>query len=365
MSSPIRILALPCDSGGCGWYRVRQPLAMIQNHTEHDAYIIDPHKDDMSEVVMAARHAHIVVARPGSEQGMAKMKEMPEFSHLKWVMDIDDNVEIISPYSTHYEEYGVEDYYDENLDQWLWRDGERGFDKKKNLARMQRHIQGIKDVDLVTVTTKKLADYARQYNKNVAILPNSVDLDKWWKLPLKKNKKPRVGWSGGISHYEDWYSIKEPLNELMRELQFTLVMAGQHFDGIIDDDNKHLVELHDWVPFKGHSYRMMCMNLDAAIIPLADLPFNHYKSPIKLLEMSAMGVPSVVANVTPYKEEIDRSDAFWGYSSPTQFIKTLKGLLSPQGSHGRGGDKARKYVEKHYDAKKNAQMWVDAYKSLL
>jgi glycosyltransferase involved in cell wall biosynthesis len=260
-------MSQPVDDGGCGWYRVRQPFESIKRFTPDDAYIIDPHKDNMEEVVEAMGQTQVMVMRPGAEAAFWMMKNKPEFSHLKWVMDIDDNIEQISPYNYHYQDYGVEDFYDKNIGAWLWKHGERNWDAKKNLIKLQNHLNVYKHVDMITVTTPLLASYAKQYNDNVVILPNCINFERWWKLPLKKNRIPRVGWSGGISHYEDWHSIKEPLNELMREHPFRLIVAGNDFKGIVDEDNRHLVESHDWVPFKGHPYRMMVMNLDVAVIP--------------------------------------------------------------------------------------------------
>jgi glycosyltransferase involved in cell wall biosynthesis len=361
MSLPLKLLALPCDDGGCGNYRIRQPFEMIKRFTDHDCHIIDTHKDDMLAVAQAIALADVVIGRQGAEEGMRQLRSKPEYKQAKWVLDIDDNIELISPYSEHYSEYGTEEFYDKNSGKWIWKDGE-SIDLAKNRARVASLTQGMKEVDLVTVTTPKLAEYARKYNKNVAVLPNCVNLERWWKLPLKPNKRLRVGWSGGISHYEDWFAIKDPLNRLMEEYQFTLVMVGSRFEGIVEPQNRHLVESHDWVPFKGHSYRMMCMNLDLAIIPLADLPFNHYKSAVKWYEMSAMGVPSVVSNVTPYKEEAKQEENALTYSNPDQFYQAMSHLLNDTQKRGRIGSSALEWVKTNRDAKECAKLWIDNYK---
>lgn len=361
----LKIMSLPVDMGGCGWYRVRQPFEMIKRFTPHDTHIIDGNKDDMVAVTQALGIANVVVIRPGAEMGYWQMKDIPEFKHLKWVLDIDDNVELISPYSKHYDEYGLEEYYDEWLGKWLWKDGEGKFNIKRNRERVARHLEVYSKVDMITVTTPKLAEYAKQYNDNVVILPNFVNMERWWKLPFKPNKMKRVGWSGGISHYEDWYSIKKELNEVMREHPFKLIMAGQNFKGIVDEDNRHLVETFDWMPFKGHSYRMMCTNLDFAIVPLADLPFNHYKSPIKILEMGAMGITSIVANVEPYASIVEDCDGFLPYQSATSFRNTLLRALETVTPQVASAKKVHKYVKNKHDAKSNVDLWVNAYQSLV
>src|SRR6185437_14254657 len=115
---------LPCDNGGCGWSRIRQPFEMIKQHTVHDAHVVDNAADDMLAVAKAMTMADVVVVRQGGEEGMRRLKTFPEFKPVKWVLDIDDNVELISPYSQHYKEYGTEEFYDKGLGQWIWKNGE-------------------------------------------------------------------------------------------------------------------------------------------------------------------------------------------------------------------------------------------------
>ncbi len=371
----LKILALPVDRGGCGHYRIRQPFSMIQNYTEHDAHVIDKESDDMIQIAEALSIADVIVIRQGGEIGLPMLRKQVEKYgqeigqsrkiEAKIVLDIDDNVELISPYSEHYKEYGTKEYFDKGIQKWVWKDGEQGFDLPANKQRIERLKFAMQNVDLITVTTDHLAEYAKKYNKNVAVLPNCIDPEKWWPLNTAPNKQLRVGWSGGISHYEDWYSIKEPLNKLLRKYRFKLISVGAHFTGIIDEDLRDLVEVWPWVPFEAHSYRMMCMELDAAIIPLADLPFNKYKSSIKFQEMSAMGVPSLVSNITPYKEEITPGINALVYNTPKEFEVYLSMLLQQTQLRQDIGNVAREAQQANWDAKKNVNLWIDSYRDIL
>lgn len=362
-------MSLPVDRGGCGWYRVRQPFQAIQDYTDSDTHVIDKEHDDPIQVIEGLLKTDVLVCRQGSEMSIdeirdaaneyAKETNQPGF-HAKVVVDIDDNVEIISPYSPHYEEYGTKIPDDPRLKEAASR-----MDLPKNRSRILSLQLGMRKADLVTVTTEKLAEYARQFNGNVAVLPNAINTKVWWKLDFKPHKQLRVGWSGGHSHYEDWITIKKPLNKLLRKYQFKLVMAGSAFTGLIDDDLQHLVEVMPWVPFEAHSFRMMCMNLDMAIIPLADLPFNHYKSPVKLLEMSAMGVPSLVAGVPPYNTSGFNATLF--YENSKDFEEKLEALLNPVSRENLKilGDSALREVDKNWSAEKHALNYLNAYRAIL
>jgi glycosyltransferase involved in cell wall biosynthesis len=370
-------MSMPVDRGGCGQYRIRQPFYMLKAHTPHDVHVVDQEHDMTNDLLRALPLVDVFVVRQGvpiSDTKMRFRKVMEELSKAakkeiklkgKWVMDIDDNMELISPYNEHYMDNGVEEYFDKNLGKWLWKDGENRFDLKKNRQRLELALGSLRDADMVTVTTPKLAIYAKHYNKNVAVLPNSIDFSQWWKLDIKPNKQLRVGWSGGFSHYEDWHTIKEPLNRLLREFRFKLVMVGTFFKGIIDEDLRYLVEDYAWVDFSGHSFRMMCMNLDLAIIPLANLPFNHYKSAVKWYEMSAAKIPCVVADIEPYKKEIAVGERSWGYLDAISFEKAVREALGNANLRKEYAENAYNWVFKHRNAKTNAKLWADAYESLL
>ena len=336
---------------------------MINRHTDSEAHVMDK-DDDPVALVEALSLSDIVVVRQGGEVGRPSLealvlKHTGKPMKAKWVLDIDDNVELISPYSAHYHEYGLTEVTHKG--EKLWKDGEDDFILPRNRAKVMSLFRSMFEYDLVTVTTEKLAEYARQFNKNVAILPNYVDLSQWWKLDTKPHAQLRVGWSGGHSHYEDWHTLKKPLNDLMRKYQFKLVLAGTGFTGLVDKDLEHLVEVHPWVDFPAHSYRMMALDLDIAVIPLADLPFNHYKSPIKLYEFSALGVPSVVANVTPYREVTPSAS----YTTSDGFQDTLGILLHDSIYRDTIGAQARGRAVNEWDANKHADDWVDAYASIL
>ena len=367
----LRVISLPVDDGGCGNYRIRQPLELLKTLKGVETHVINKEKDNMIDIVRALAAADVVTLRPGAESGIAMIKqnvldykaETGDNSpmHAKWVLDIDDNVELISPYSLHYENYGIEEV--KHNGKWLWKNGESNFNISENRKAVANHIEGMRNVDLVTTTTEKLAEYARQYNDNVAVLPNSVNTDRWYPIDLKPNKQLRVGWGGGVSHYEDWFSIKEPLNELMREFKFKLIMQGTAFPGILDDDNKHLLEAEEWVPFKGHPYMVKSLGIDIALVPLIDLPFNHYKSSIKWYEFSSLGIPSVVSNILPYSKDINKKNAK-GYNTPKEFYTALRELLMKPKARQRIGLQAKKYVEENRDAKKNVILWKEVYESL-
>lgn len=318
---------MPTDTGGCGFYRIRKPLEGLNRYTEADCHVIDYKQDDMKEIIKAISVSDYIFMRPGAEIGMAKIIAIPELKNIKakWIMDIDDNTDFISPYSDFYRSYGTKNYKHEDLE--VWTDGVKGFNIKANLERVNSLKIGLRTADLVTVTTTKLKEFAENYNKNVYINDNSIDLDHWWPLTKQDNHPLRIVWAGSPSHYADWYDIKSPLEKLMGEFDFEVIMLGSQYKGIFNKKYLPRVKALPWIPFEAHSYRMMSLQGDIGIIPLANEPFNEYKSAIKHYENMAMGLPSVVSVVGPYKDSLIEGKTGLGYKNPNEFYTKLKTML--------------------------------------
>lgn len=350
----LKILSLPVDRSACGFYRVRKPLEGIKKYTKSDTHVMDLSSDKMEDIMKILPEVDVIYMRPGSEQGMMKMKEVEGVKiKAKWVMDIDDNTDFISPYSDFYRTYGTEEFKHE--DTYIWKNGEKGFDIQANIGRLTYLKWGFKNVDMITVTTEKLAEYARQYNDNVYVNDNTIDFNHWWRLDHKINKPLKVVWQGSPSHYEDWYVIKEPLNKLMREYGFEVIMLGSSYEGIFDKEHLPRVKSLPWVAFDAHSYRMMSLQADIGIIPLADLPFNHYKSSIKFYENAAMGLPSVVANVLPYSESIEDGKTALAYNNQQEFYDKMKKMLDNKGLRANIANNAYQWVKKNKSQEEEAK----------
>lgn len=65
--------------------------------------------------------------------------------------------------------------------------------------------ENIKKVNYITTTTPIFAEEIKKLNKNVLVLPNSIDPEEkqFTPSPEKTNKSPRIGWLGGSSHLKD------------------------------------------------------------------------------------------------------------------------------------------------------------------
>lgn len=248
-----------------------------------------------------------------------------------------------------------------DVDDALFTDESNPYFKKWDVTDASFTItQTIKAADVVTTTTEYLADQLKHLNKNVVVIPNSIEPE-WFKVKGQKNESEyvRIGWAGSITHIKDLEMISPVLNAILRKNEnVKLVMCGDtRLTDLIRDKSR--LELFDPVPIEVYPMRLASMQMDIGICPLVDSEFNRCKSPIKALEQAWLGIPSVcsptVYSTLPFVE-IANNDSEW--------IEKLQALIDSSKKRERMGEKAQEYVHKTYNLEKNVELWHKTFEAL-
>ena len=348
---------------GCTWYRL----------TQFEKYARQDHEIDtawlrwcLPEETMALMFdlSDVFVTRL-DDRTLGYIKKVREFMPEKpIIVDIDDNYDDISPLSDHYAWLGTEEV---KLDdgQWLWKDGNPGFNLETNRKRVKQFKEVLEMADVVTVTTFPLRNYAMSFNPNVAVIPNAIDFRYYPELDLKKDKKIDIVWSGGSSHYEDLAEIAPTLKKIMEEYpQVHYHHVGNAFPGIIKNLPKDRVHTHGWLHPEAHGYRLTCLNADIGLCPLTEREFNTYKSSIKYYEYSAAGMATVAKNISPYMDDIKHDSTGLLYSTQDELYESIKSLIEDPIKRMTIAADARRYVKEHRDINTIASSWADLIKGI-
>lgn len=291
----------------------------------------------------------------------------------KIVLDHDDDVFNVSPMSNHYVDYGTKELKIVHNGNTIheWKDGVN-IDIKDNMERIDEIKLTLSHSDMVTVTTDKLAEVFSPYNKNVRILPNCIDLPQWNKLNIVRENPDeiRICWAGGYSHWEDLFMIRQPLIEIGKKYpNVKILMLGYMPVSMERDFTSGQVEFHPWVETPAHPYRLAAMDIDIAVIPLKDTIFNRSKSNIKLVEFSALKIPSVVSYISPYKEFADldngENGVFIDENMKDGWFEGIEFLINNEIIRREIGQKARKTVEDNFDINKRYNEWINVYSEVL
>jgi len=373
---PLRVLFLPVDDGGCGWYRIRTWHEQFQSRDDVESHLMSGKEDDQLKLI---DRADIVVGRLGSTPYVRELKVNVD-PKKPVVFDHDDNTFEVLPTSEHYKEFGTQDawvkYKDGEVEP-VWVSGDtKGFNCYKNLWGQMGLLFMLGTADLITSPVPNLTKYYMQYAKDSAIggvVPNSLDFSMYpqgeFKPKDKKKKEIRLGWQGGVSHLGDWQEIHKELADVLEDYpEVTLHIMGSYYKNQFKRI-KDRITYYSWTPWKGYTYRLKTMGLDGAIIPLEDQPFNKYKSEIKYIEFSQLGVPVLVKDMLPYSAVVTGGKDAWTYKTPEEFAKRLREMIEDIKSGGKKGKKmvkrSQKWVKENRDIKENTEELVELYKSIL
>ncbi|MDF9407830.1 glycosyltransferase family 4 protein [Pelotomaculum isophthalicicum JI] len=203
--------------------------------------------------------------------------------------------------------------------------------------------------DAVIAGNAYLADYARIYNSNVAIIPTSIDLSRY---PVKKvaEKKPGepyvIGWIGMPGSLPYLNILKPVFQEIgIRYKILIRIIGGQNYEcpGVRVEH----------IPWSLKDEVSQILTFDMGVMPLFESEEARGKCGLKLLQYMAAGVPAVASPVSANNEII--TDGINGYlaGSPEEWAEKLRALIHSTQLRLEMGRRGRDTVEQRFSIRAN------------
>lgn len=224
-----------------------------------------------------------------------------------------------------------------DLDDWYWglapsNNAWASSHPKTNPRENINHYKAVLNQSTcVTVSTPYLADRLKAFvHCPIHVLANTVDVARF-QVVEHTNDCPTVGWVGSTGHRSgDLEILKGILRPMVDSGEIKFLHSGYNPAG------KHISELvgipEDSVQTKQatdpEDYHTL-LTMEVGLAPLNDVPFNHAKSDIKLLEYSSAGIPWIGSALPSYTGLQQQLGLGRVAKKPTQWIKHLKDLRDP------------------------------------
>lgn len=290
----------------------------------------------------------------------------------------------------------IDDYWELPKEHY-WHKKYKEQDVKANTLKI------VEQADAVVTTTSTFKDLISEYNKNVTILPNCISPDEpqFVSTPTESSLT-RFGWVGGVFHKPDLQILKESVKRIYgtSELtnKFQICFGGFNpnpefleIEKILTDDycfknydSKYFVYLSQFTQSMEHysfskpyrrlwgrdvnSYGQIYNDIDVALVPLLDNPFNNCKSELKIVEAGQMGKAVICSDVLPYNKFIkngvngilvshSRNEIDW-------FVAMRKLILNPQMRIDMAGE-LQKTIKENFDLDTHNMKRDELLKSLV
>jgi len=200
----------------------------------------------------------------------------------------------------------------------------------------------------VTVGNDTLFKYAIRYNKNVTIIPSTIDTDSYFLKEHNNKKKPVIGWTGSFSTMlKELPLIDEALSELKNAHDFNLV--------IISDRKPKLKTKYKFIEWNHNTETRDLSVIDVGIMPLQNDAWNRGKCGFKILQYMGMGIPVVASPVGVNSDIIRHAENGFLAKDKKEWIEKLEILIKDAGLRNSLGKKGRGLVENRYSKKVGAE----------
>lgn len=225
------------------------------------------------------------------------------------------------------------------------------FGKTKTICRL---------ANVVTPGNEFLAAYARRFNRNVSIIPTSIELNEY---PLIRETEPdspfTVCWTGSTSTLAHFEYARGVLEELARRIPLIV---------------KVICNTPPKAPIAGAETRFVEWRADdeaqevgachAGIMPLPDNEATRGKCGLKALQYMATGRPVVVSPVGMNIDLIRDGENGFLAADDGVFLAALQALAASQNLRDRIGARARATIEKSYSAEAVSRSFAKVVRSV-
>ncbi len=247
-----------------------------------------------------------------------------------------------------------------DFDDSIWlNDTSPGNQKLKWLKRPSKTADICRIASLVIVGNQYLADYARQYNANVAIIPTTIDTT--YHKPLLSTKQPKhnnitIGWTGTSTTLKHFYTIL-PVLRAIHEKYGNKVM----FLVIADVEPKNTDLPLKFYRWNAPDEIAQLSSIDIGIMPLPDDEWSRGKCGFKGLQYMALEIPTIMSPVGVNTEIIQHGENGFLAKSDDEWIKYLSILIEDETLRKKLGTNGRKRVEEKYSVLANREQYLTLF----
>ena len=222
--------------------------------------------------------------------------------------------------------------------------------KTKTICRMAAHVMA---------GNPYLADYARQVNDRVTVIPTTIDTEKYKVLARGESSGPPViGWTGSHSTVQHLDTLRGALKKLAQRESFRLRVIGTPAYECAAVDVEAM-------PWRANTELDDLSVIDIGVMPLPEDRWSKGKCGLKALQFMALGIPTVCSPVGVNSDIIQDGENGFLAGTEDEWVDKLSRLIRSHELRQRLGQAGRATVEQKYSAVTQSPRVYEIFKSVL
>jgi glycosyltransferase involved in cell wall biosynthesis len=283
------------------------------------------------DVSRSRQYDAIVVHRAASLAGPAILERLIGILRRPMIFDFDDAIYLLDTSSAN-RRFG-----------WLKFPG-----KTAAICRLSDHV---------VAGSNHLAEFARQHNQCVTVVPTSIDTERYRPVNKSRNGGPVViGWTGSSTSQNHLEMFADVLRELT---------ARRKVEIRVQSNRKP--ELGGvpflWRPWSPETEVEELSHFDIGIKPMPDDEWSRGKCPMKEIQYMSMAIPTVCSAVGASREVIQHGRNGFLASTKQEWLGVLETLIDNEGLRRELGAAGRRTVEEQFSARKCAGLFTEVIRS--
>ena len=222
--------------------------------------------------------------------------------------------------------------------------------KTKTICRFASHVM---------VGNPYLAEYARQVNDRVTVIPTTIDTEKY-RVPEREGKQGPVviGWTGSYSTVQHLDTLRGALKKLAEKESFRLRVIGTPSYECAP------IEV-DAMPWRADTELDDLSTIDIGVMPLPEDRWSKGKCGLKALQFMALGIPTVCSPVGVNTDIIQDDENGFVAATEDEWVDKLSRLVRSAELRRRLGQAGRATVEEKYSAITQSPRVYEIFKSVV
>ena len=208
----------------------------------------------------------------------------------------------------------------------------------------------------VTAGNEYLADFARNYNKNVQVIPTTIDLENHHNLTTDQDREPLViGWTGTHTTMRYLSVIIPVLQKLEKEYDF-------EFRVISNEKPDFSLKSLRFVAWNKETEIEDLARIQIGLMPLVEDQWSAGKCGFKALQYMALSIPTLLSPVGVNKTIITDGENGIFCDQAADWEKNLRGLLDDMSLSKKIGVAGKQRVQENYSVSAHSQNYLELFK---
>ena len=209
---------------------------------------------------------------------------------------------------------------------------------------------------IVSAGNEFLASYARNYCKDVRVIPSVVNTEiAHNKLKNQSDSPLVIGWTGTYTNLKYLNLVIPAISKLQQRYDFIFMLIGNK-----DPEFKDIK--YTYLPWKAATEIEDLLRFNIGIMPLEDTEIEKGKCAFKAIQYMSLGIPAVVSPVGANCEVVENGvNGYWA-DSENDWYKYLELLLTDTLLRIEMGKKGREKVKASYSVEATKNQFFNLFR---